>query len=186
MEKIFLASKSPRRAELLARLGIEYEILSAEVDETVSGSPEVCVCTLAQRKAAAGAALVSDGWVLAADTLVFLNDEALGKPADADDAKRMLRALSGKTHRVLTGMCLYNAGTGKAFTRWDGADITFDDMTEEEIASYVASGEPMDKAGAYGIQGLGGAYIAHISGDYYATVGLSICGFRKLLKETGM
>ena len=186
MEKIFLASKSPRRAELLTRLGIQYEILSAEVDETVSGSPESCVMTLAQRKAAAGAALVSNGWVLAADTLVFLNDEALGKPADEADAKRMLRALSGKTHRVLTGMCLCNAANGKTFTRCDSADITFDDMTEEEIASYVASGEPMDKAGAYGIQGLGGAYIAHISGDYYATVGLSICGFRKLLKETGM
>ena len=71
----------------------------------------------------------------------------------------------------------------KTFTRWDGADITFDDMTDAEIASYVASGEPMDKAGAYGIQGLGGAYIAHISGDYYATVGLSVCGLRKLLRE---
>ena len=98
MEKIFLASKSPRRAELLTRLGIQYEILSAEVDETVSGSPESCVMTLAQRKAAAGAALVSNGWVLAADTLVFLNDEALGKPADEADAKRMLRA---KRHSLL-------------------------------------------------------------------------------------
>lgn len=106
MEKFYLASKSPRRAELLARLGIKYEILSAEVDETVEGSPETCVRTLAQRKAAAGAACVDHGWVLAADTLVFLNDRALGKPADEEDARRMLRALSGKTHRVLTGMCL--------------------------------------------------------------------------------
>ena len=186
MEKIWLASKSPRRAELLTRLGIEYEILSAEVDETVSGTPEECVMTLAQRKASAGAALVPDGWVLAADTLVFLNDRALGKPADKADAGRMLHALSGNTHRVLTGMCLKNAATGEEFTRCDGAEITFDTMTEEEINSYVASGEPMDKAGAYGIQGLGGAYITHISGDYYATVGLSVCGLRQLLKAAAI
>ena len=186
MEKIYLASKSPRRAELLTRLGIEYEILSAEVDETVSGKPEDCVKILAQRKAAAGAQRVSEGWVLAADTLVFLNDQPLGKPADAEDAVRMLHYLSGRTHRVLTGMCLVNARTGEQFTRCDGADITFDEMTDEEIASYVAGGEPMDKAGAYGIQGLGGAYIARIEGDYYATVGLSVCGLRKVLKQAAI
>ena len=104
----------------------------------------------------------------------------------AVDGKRMLRALSGKTHRVLTGMCLKNAATGEEFIRCDGADITFDEMREEEISSYVASGEPMDKAGAYGIQGLGGAYIARISGDYYATVGLSVCGLRKVLKQAAI
>ena len=83
-------------------------------------------------------------------------------------------------------MCLKNAATGESFVRHDGALITFDEMTDEEIAAYVASGEPMDKAGAYGIQGLGGAYIAHMQGDYYATVGLSLCGLRKLLKTAGL
>lgn len=186
MEKIWLASKSPRRAELLTRLGLEYEILTAEVDETVDGEPSACVETLAKRKADAGAEKAGAGWVLAADTLVFLDGKALGKPEDEQDAKRMLRALSGRTHQVLTGMCLKNAATGESFVRHDGALITFDEMMDEEIAAYVASGEPMDKAGAYGIQGLGGAYIAHMQGDYYATVGLSLCGLRKLLKTAGL
>lgn len=168
---------------MLTRLGLEYEIVAADVDETVEGSPEECVKTLARRKAAAGAENVPGGWVLAADTLVFLDDKALGKPKDAQDARRMLRQLSGKTHTVLTGMCLKNAGTGEEIVRCDGAKITFDDMTEEEIEAYVSSGEPLDKAGAYGIQGLGGAYIAAICGDYYATVGLSICGLRKALQQ---
>lgn len=186
MEKIWLASKSPRRAELLARMGIGYEILSAEVDEAVCGAPEACVKTLAQRKARAGAEKVSGGWVLAADTLVFLEEKALGKPSDEQEAQSMLRALSGRTHRVLTGMCLKNAHTGKEFIRCDSADITFAEMTDAEIEAYVACGEPMDKAGAYGIQGVGGAYIARIEGDYYATVGLSLNGLRLLLKEAGL
>ena len=116
MEKIWLASKSPRRAELLTRLGLEYEILTAEVDETVDGEPSACVETLAKRKADAGAEKAGAGWVLAADTLVFLDGKALGKPEDEQDAKRMLRALSGRTHQVLTGMCLKNAATGESFS----------------------------------------------------------------------
>ena len=186
MEKIYLASKSPRRAELLTRLGIEYEILSAEVDETVSGKPEDCVKILAQRKAAAGAQRVSEGWVLAADTLVFLNDQPLGKPADAEDAVRMLHSLSGRTHRVLTGMCLVNARTGEQFTRCDGADITFDEMTDEEIASYVAGGEPMDKAGAYGIQDQAGIFVQALEGDYYNVMGLPLCSLVQKLREHGV
>ena len=93
----------------------------------------------------------------------------------------MLRALSGKTHRVLTGMCLRNAADGREYVRHDGASITFDVLSEQEIEAYIATGEPMDKAGAYGIQCLGGAYISRIEGDYYATVGLSLCGLRKIL-----
>ena len=185
MEKIYLASKSPRRAELLGRLNIPFEVISAEVDESVSGAPEECVRTLAQRKAAAGAEKISSGWVLAADTLVFLDGVPLGKPGTAEKAKRMLRSLSGKTHTVMTGMCLRHTD-GRSYTRCDSAQITFDEMTEDEINAYTATGEPLDKAGAYGIQGLGGQFIRKMDGDYYATVGLSLYGLRKILKQAGL
>lgn len=185
MEKIYLASKSPRRAELLARLNIPFEVISAEVDESVWGSPEECVCALAQRKAAAGAEKIGSGWVLAADTLVFLDGVPQGKPGTAERAKQTLRSLSGKTHTVMTGMCLRHTD-GRSYTRCDQAQITFDEMTDDEISAYAASGEPLDKAGAYGIQGLGGQFIREISGDYYATVGLSLFGLRKILKQAGL
>lgn len=186
MEKIYLASKSPRRAELLGRMGIPFEVCAAEVDEQVSGEPAACVEELARRKADAGAERVGAGWVLAADTLVFLDGMALGKPENEEKARRMLRALSGRSHQVLTGMCLRNAQTGQCFVRHDGACITFGNMSDEEICDYVASGEPLDKAGAYGIQGLGGQFISRIEGDYYATVGLSLYGLRALLRRAGL
>ena len=144
MEKLILASKSPRRAELLARMGIEFTVCAPEVDEQVSGEPAACVEELARRKACAGAELARSGWVLAADTLVFLDGQALGKPKDEAQAAQMLRALSGKTHRVLTGMCLRNAADGREYVRHDGASITFDVLSEQEIEAYIATGEPMD------------------------------------------
>ena len=186
MEKLILASKSPRRAELLTRMGVEFTVCAPEVDEQVEGEPAACVEELARRKARAGAEQAKSGWVLAADTLVFLDGKALGKPKDKAHAAGMLRALSGRTHRVLTGMCLKNAADGREFVRHDGACITFDQLSEAEIETYIATGEPMDKAGAYGIQGLGGAYISRIEGDYYATVGLSLCGLRKILALAGL
>ncbi len=186
MEKIYLASKSPRRAELLTRVGVPFSVISPEVDENVSGRPADMVMTLARRKAEAGAQMVSDGFVLAADTLVFLDGEPLGKPKDKQDARKMLSRLSGCSHQVMTGMCLRNVTTGEEFVRCDGAIITFDEMTVFEINEYVESGEPLDKAGAYGIQGLGGQYISSVAGDYYATVGLSLFGLRALLHEAGL
>ncbi len=181
MEKIYLASQSPRRAALLNQMGVPYAVLSVEVDEDIAGEPEDCVRALARRKAAAGAEQVERGWVLAADTLVFLDGERLGKPASAQQAAQMLVRLSGRTHQVLTGMCLRNVATGEELTRVDGARITFGEIAPEEIAEYVRGGEPMDKAGAYGIQGRGGAFVKEIAGDYYATVGLSVFGLRELL-----
>ena len=183
MEKIWLASKSPRRAELLTRLGLEYEILTAEVDETVDGEPYACVETLAKRKADAGAEKAGAGWVLAADTLVFLDGKALGKPEDEQDAKRMLRALAGKTHQVLTGMCLKNAATGESFVRHDGARVTFDEMTEDEIEDYISTDEPYDKAGGYAVQGRAALYIAGVTGDFYTVVGLPIHLVRTMLRD---
>ena len=186
MDKLILASKSPRRAELLKRLGIAFSVCAPEVDGRVSGEPAACVEELARRKAGAGARMAGSGWVLAADTLVFLDGRALGKPKDAAQAAEMLRALSGRTHQVITGMCLKNADDGREFVRHDGALVTFDTLSEREIEAYIATDEPMDKAGAYGIQGLGGAYISRIEGDYYATVGLSLCGLRRLLAQASL
>ena len=124
--------------------------------------------------------------MLAADTLVFLEGKALGKPRDEREAAQMLAALSGRAHEVLTGMCLLDAETGARWERCDRAVIHFGDLTKEEIEEYVATGEPLDKAGAYGIQGLGGALVRRIEGDYYATVGLSLFGLRALLREAGL
>lgn len=185
-QRIHLASQSPRRAQLLGQMGIPFDVVSVGVDEQVTGTPAEQVRLLAQRKAQAAAQTLADGWVLAADTLVFLNGQPLGKPQSASDAHRMLSALSGRTHEVLTGMCLLNAGTGSLFVRHDGAQVVFDTMTQDDISSYIATGEPMDKAGAYGIQGAGGMYIKCISGDYYAVVGLSLAGLRTLLVQAGL
>lgn len=186
MEEIILASASPRRAELLRRVGVPFSVRPAQVDEEVSGEPEACVRALARRKAEDVAARAGRGRVLAADTLVFLDGKALGKPRDGREAAQMLAALSGRAHEVLTGMCLLDAETGARWERCDRAVIHFGDLTKEEIAEYVATGEPMDKAGAYGIQGLGGALVRRIEGDYYATVGLSLFGLRALLREAGL
>jgi septum formation protein len=186
METIYLASQSPRRAALLAQMGVPYRVIGAPVDERIEGKPEDCVMELARRKAESGAAEARRGWVLAADTLVFLDGERLGKPRSEEEAVGMLLRLSGREHRVLTGMCLKNAATGEEYARVDGARIAFGEMTREEIEDYVRGGEPMDKAGAYGIQGKGGAFIREIAGDYYATVGLSLYGLRALLKRAGL
>lgn len=180
MEKIYLASKSPRRAELLARLNIPFEVISAEVDESVWGSPEECVRALAQRKAAAGAERIGSGWVLAADTLVFLDGVPQGKPGTAERAKQTLRSLSGKTHTVMTGMCLRHTD-GRSYTRCDQAQITFDEMTDDEISAYAASGEPLDKAGAYGIQERGGIFVERIEGDFFTVLGLPLCELFRIL-----
>ena len=186
MEELILASASPRRAELLRRLGVPFTVCPAEVEEGVSGEPEACVRTLARRKAEAVGARVGHGFVLAADTLVFLDGKALGKPRDAQDAARMLGLLSGRAHEVLTGMCLLDAAAGKRLERCDRAVIHFAELSAEDIAEYVATGEPLDKAGAYGIQGVGGALVRRIEGDYYATVGLSLYGLRAFLREAGL
>lgn len=186
MEEIVLASASPRRAELLRRMGVPFSVCPAQVDEEISGEPEACVRALARKKAEDVAARVGCGRVLAADTLVFLDGEALGKPRDEQEAAQMLTALSGRAHEVLTGMCLMDAESGARWERCDRAVIYFGELTREEIAEYVATGEPLDKAGAYGIQGLGGALVRRIEGDYYATVGLSLFGLRALLRKAGI
>jgi septum formation protein len=167
---LILASRSPRRAELLTAAGIEFSVSAASIDETprAGESPRDYVLRLAAEKARA----IEGDLVLAADTTVVLCNEIMGKPADAADAARMLRALSGKRHEVLTGVALKRAG--KIALDIASTAVWFAPLSEREITDYVASGEPMDKAGAYGIQGLASKFIDRIDGSYSNVVGLPI------------
>ncbi|MBM6786735.1 septum formation inhibitor Maf [Collinsella tanakaei] len=178
---MILASQSPRRIELMREAGFDFRVAPADIDESPreGETPFELVERLAVSKAACIADTVAEPGelVVAADTIVAIDGELLGKPADAADAHRMLRELSGRTHQVATGVCLIVAGdsarTPHSFV--DVTDVTFYDLTDEEIDAYVASGEPLDKAGAYGIQGVGGRLLVRgIDGDFYNVVGLPI------------
>ena len=172
--EIILASQSPRRRELLSKMGYEFICDAADVDEHVQGQAREIVGILARRKAHAVLARHKTGVIIASDTLVSLDGAPLGKPGDEAEAVRMLRARSGREHEVFSGVCLLNAATGREQTRVVRTGVTFRQLSEEEIRDYVATGEPMDKAGAYGIQGLFAAYVSGIEGDYNNVVGLPV------------
>lgn len=182
--RLVLASGSPRRRELLQGLGIPFELLPANIDESVHPREpsRLYVERLARNKAAVVARHVPGALVLAADTSVVLGDEILGKPKDAAQAAEMLRALAGKTHEVLTGVAL--AGTADRCCVV-ATSVHFRPLTDQEIAWYVASGEPMDKAGGYAIQGKAGAFVRAIEGSYSNVVGLPLVETLALLREAG-
>lgn len=174
MKRIVLASVSPRRAELLASAGVGFDVDAADVDESIRPGelPEPYVRRLAEAKSRAVAERHPESTVLAADTVVVLEGECLGKPRDAGEAAEMLRRLSGQVHEVLTGFTLRKAGradTGVCRTR-----VAFRDLTEAEISAYVESGEPMDKAGAYGIQSGAAHMVRRVEGSYSNVVGLPL------------
>lgn len=180
MKRFILASASPRRKELLEVMGIDFEILVSEADE---GSvprdvpPKLYVQELALLKAAATAktALKSrQSFIISADTIVTLDGEILGKPSDGETAKNMLKALSGREHEVYTGYCIMRLADGKTVCNSVCTQVKFKELTYSTIDAYIATGEPMDKAGAYGIQGKGSVLIDSISGDYFNVVGLPI------------
>ena len=179
---IILASGSPRRKELLAQAGFDFEVEVSNADENVAEeSPTDRVAELAAREAGAGVSRLKHrddpGVGSGADTIVVLDGNSLGKPSDDADARAMLASLSGRTHQVYTGVALFSVKEGiieKKTTFHECTDVTMVSMTEKEIADYVASGDPMDKAGAYGIQGLAAIFISEIKGDYYNVVGLPI------------
>ena len=171
---LILASGSPRRRELLGRMGYEFQICSPDVDEHVSGHARDIVRTLAVRKARAAAERFDHGVIIASDTLVALDGAPLGKPADADDARRMLRALSGREHEVFTGVCVIDAQTGMEEAQVDRTGVRFRPLTDAEIDAYVATGEPMDKAGAYGIQGGAGKFVESLDGSYENVMGFPV------------
>ena len=181
--KIILASKSPRRKELLSELFPEFDIMTSDVDETLPEGvhPRDGVATLAVRKGEPIADSFPDALVISSDTLVELDGIALGKPSSEENAREMLRSLSGNTHRVHTGVAVHYLGKCRYSTAT--TSVTFRALTEREISDYVATGEPMDKAGAYGIQGLGGALVDSYDGDFDTVVGLSMALLKRLCEE---
>ncbi|MGI9174407.1 MAG: Maf family protein [Rhodothermales bacterium] len=181
-----LASGSPRRRRLLEGLGLAFEVVVSDVEETVDPalSPEAMVQHLAQKKAAAVAASHPEALTLGADTIVVLEGDVLGKPAHEAEARAMLRGLSGATHEVYTGIALLHPRSNRCQTSYEATRVTFGALTDQEIDAYVASGSPMDKAGGYGIQDDHGAlFVARIDGDYYNVVGLPLHRLYRLLRD---
>ncbi|MGI6173171.1 MAG: Maf family protein [Christensenellales bacterium] len=179
---LILASTSARRRELLAKMGYSFSVVSVEVDETSDAPAFDRVRLLAERKARS-AAKISDGIVIGADTMVVLGGEILGKPRDAKDAFRMLHMLSGQTHVVATGVCVINTKTGREIGSVDKTYVTFRELTEEEILAYIDSGDPMDKAGAYGIQNGAGAFVTKVEGSIDNVSGLPTEMLAKMIEE---
>lgn len=185
MKKIILASASPRRRELLEQLGLEFSIQVSNVDEDIKeyNSPEELVEKLSYIKAQDVAKCDRSCIIIGADTIVVHNGQILGKPADENDAEKMLQALKNQTHWVITGFTVLDTETGKYLTTHEKTIVNFKDYSTEEIHAYIATGEPMDKAGSYGIQGLGGVLVHSIEGCYFNVVGLPISKLADILKE---
>jgi septum formation protein len=185
---IILASTSPRRRELLRQIGIEFTTDPADVDERVLSEerPEDYAVRVAREKAKVVAQRASAALIIAADTIVVLGDTILGKPVDAADAERMLGMLSGRMHRVLTGLVVMDSATGKVLTRLADTRVWFRDLSAEEIHAYVTTREPLDKAGAYGIQDKGALLIRKIEGCYFNVVGLPLALLAEMFAEFGI
>lgn len=185
---IILASNSPRRKELLQQVGIPFVADPADLDESAlpGEKPEVYAVRVALDKARVVAKRVGKGLVVAADTIVVVDGTVLGKPADAADAVRMLTRLSGREHEVITGVALIDAATDTEQSRAERTRVRFRHLNKHEIESYVATGEPLDKAGAYGIQGKGALLVERIEGCYFNVVGLPLSLLETMLKERGL
>ncbi len=184
--RVILASASPRRRDLLDLIGIPHDVLPADIDESLRGreSPRKHAERLAREKAAAVASGDARLITIAADTIVLVDRKILGKPANAVDAGSMLRLLSGREHTVVTAVAV--ARGNKVKSAVEEVSVTFRELTDEEIDDYIATGEPMDKAGAYGIQGYGATIVERIEGDYFAVMGLSLVRLVALLRDVGV
>lgn len=185
--KIVLASQSPRRKELLGRMGLEFVTQASKIDESAFDGLEAreLVATLSREKAQwIARQLDGETLVIGADTVVVRDGAALGKPKDAEDAVAMLLSLSGRDHQVCTGVTVCRGD--RVLTQVEETQVTFRELTEAEVRQYVSTGEPMDKAGAYGIQDLGGLLVEGIRGDYSNVVGLPVCRLGQMLKDFGV
>jgi septum formation protein len=183
---VVLASASPRRRDLLDLIGIRHTVSPADVDESlrVGELPEAYAERLAHAKAETLAAENPAALIIGADTIVVIDDAVLGKPRDTGDAERMLGVLSGRSHTVMTAVAVNYLG--RTVSTVEMVDVTFRPLGEDEIRNYVATGEPMDKAGAYGIQGYGATIVRRIDGDYFAVMGLSLVKLIGLMAELGV
>ncbi|MHB1421231.1 MAG: Maf family protein [Bacillota bacterium] len=184
---ILLASASPRRQQLLEQLGLDFRVIVSDVEEHSNGGrPLDIVQQLALAKAVSVADGLTDGLVIGADTIVVLGERVLGKPSSPAEAATMLRLLSGCTHQVVTGVAVVDAATSRTLVDAETTSVFFRNLSEDEIEGYVASGEPLDKAGAYGIQGLGALLVKEIHGCYYNVVGLPLVRLAEMLKYFGV
>lgn len=182
--KLILASKSPQRSELLKKHNVEFTVRVQNVrEDDVEGAPHDMVIELSRRKARAVVGEVSEGIVLGADTLVSIGGLALGKPVNGDDARRMLNLLSGRAHEVFTGLCLIDARTGRELTGIVRTGVTFRPLSESEIDNYVETGDPLTRAGAYGIQGTAKDFVESIDGSYENVVGLPVDAVLEMISE---
>jgi len=178
--QIYLASKSPRRRKLLRQLNLKFKSFSVEMDEIIhpNEKPSHSVSRLSKEKLNLAKLKVKKGIVITADTIVVLNKTVLGKPVDKKDAFRTLKLLSGNTHFVYTGYSIFNFMNNKTISEYEKTEVTFRDLSDEEIREYISGGSPMDKAGAYGIQDdFGAVFIKRINGCYYNVVGLPLAKF---------
>ena len=185
---IILASASPRRKELLEKIGLKFEVDPSDSNEILRLDipPERMVKAISHEKALKVAQKYTDAIIIAADTLGIFNGKIITKPANRDEAKAMLLELSGKSHRVITGFTILDTASKKVTSHTVETKVYFKKLTEEEIDHYINSGEPLDKAGAYGIQGLGSVLVKKIAGDFYNVIGLPISALADSLKKFGV
>lgn len=189
MSKIILASASPRRRELLENMGLDFTVMVSEADESMVDSsvpPGIYVQELALLKAAAVAKTIiedKDAIIISADTIVVRDGEILGKPQDEADAKRMLQSLSGRVHHVYTGFCVMRLSDAFTVCKDVCTEVVFKSLDDDKIERYINTKEPEDKAGSYGIQGLGAMLVSHINGDYFNVVGLPVSELADVLEE---
>lgn len=184
-KEIILASSSPRRRELLQNLGLAFTVITSDVDESIESelTPAQIVETLSLRKAKKVAEQREHGIVIGSDTIVVLDHRVLGKPVDEAEAFQMLLSLQGREHTVYSGVALIDASTGREEVAYSFTQVKMRNLTEQEIRAYIASGEPMDKAGSYAIQGIGATLVEGIKGDYFTVVGLPLNLTAQLLKK---
>ncbi len=188
MKEIILASASPRRKELLQGLGLPHTVITSQVAEQVPEhlEPVEVAKALALQKAEDVAGRVDRGLVIGADTIVVLETSILGKPSNQEEAVSMLRRLSGRAHLVMTGVAIVDTESGKKINACEITQVVFRELDDSEVLAYVETGEPMDKAGAYGIQGLGALLVQEIRGCYFNVVGLPLTLLSELLKDFGI
>jgi len=184
--RLILASKSPRRYELLKQVGLEFDVIPSRIEEDfIEESPRKHVLRLAEAKALDVGNQYPDCWVVAADTVVYVDHSILGKPKSREEAKKMLRRLSGKEHRVLTGFSVRHLEKGRRDREAVQTAVKFKKLTQPEMEWYIQTGDPFDKAGGYGIQGIGSFMIESIHGSYTNVVGLPLCELMQMLSRLG-
>ncbi|HQM90617.1 MAG TPA: nucleoside triphosphate pyrophosphatase [Syntrophales bacterium] len=186
--ELILASASPRRREMLRMLGVEFTVLQSSVDENphAGESPEAYALRLSEAKARAVAALRPGRWVLGADTIVTIDGELLGKPRTPEEARRMIRRLSGRAHTVITAFTLFNSGRNRPIRRAVSSQVVFKEIPDDELEWYVSTDEPYDKAGGYAVQGKAALFVSEVHGSWTSVVGLPLCEVVEALKGLGL